>query len=121
MNEISNGNYFIVFGWMRSGLNLKGNELILYSIIYSFTQGTREHWFMGSHQFLSNWIGVSRRAIIYLLNSLLDKGLIIKRERIESGVRFCDYRTATSDEQILCKPEGVKKGNNPCEKISDTL
>lgn len=110
-NRISDGNYIVVFGWMRTKLHLSGSELMLYSILYSFTQGSEEHWFKGSHQFLADWLGVTRRSVINLLNSLLNKNLIIKHERIENGVRFCDYRTLSVEDQIFLSSDG-------CENIS---
>ena len=35
---IKDENYFVVHGWMRTKLNLKGNHLTIYALIYGFSQ-----------------------------------------------------------------------------------
>ena len=35
---ISDGTYITIQGWMRTDLKLSGNELIVYAIIYGFSQ-----------------------------------------------------------------------------------
>lgn len=37
-SRIRNENFYTVFGWMLNELELKGNELIIFGIIYSFSQ-----------------------------------------------------------------------------------
>ena len=44
-------NYVMLLGWMRTELNLKGNELNLYAIIYGFTQDG-ETEFSGSIRYM---------------------------------------------------------------------
>ena len=36
--KIRNENFYTVLGWMLNVLELKGNELIVFAIIYSFSQ-----------------------------------------------------------------------------------
>ena len=40
MSKIKNENYVVIQGWMVNELNLKGNDLMVYAIIYGFTQIT---------------------------------------------------------------------------------
>ena len=35
---IKNENYYTIFGWMLKELNLNGIDLVVYAIIYSFSQ-----------------------------------------------------------------------------------
>ena len=44
---MKNENYIVIQGWMRNELNLKGNELIVYALIYGFSQD-EESEFTGS-------------------------------------------------------------------------
>ena len=74
---ISDNNYYIVSGWMLNKLNLKGNELDIYAIIYGFSQDGSA--FEGSLQYLADWTNSTRQGVIKNIKSLLDKGLI-KRE-----------------------------------------
>ena len=80
-DRIKNENYVNIAGWMIRELNLKGNELIIYAIIYGFTQAENQV-FNGSLEYLSQWTNSSKQTVLTNLKSLLDKGLIVKKERL---------------------------------------
>lgn len=86
-------NYITIQGWMRTKLNLKGNELITYALIYGFTQD-EDSWFSGSSSYVANWLGIEKRNALEVLKKLTEKGLIIKQEKIVNGTKLVDYRTA---------------------------
>jgi hypothetical protein len=90
---IKNENYITIQGWMINKLNLSGNNLLVYAIIYGFTQDGN-HWFKGSRQYLADWCGSSRQGIDKNLKTLLTKNLIIKRELHKGDI--CEYK---------CNPE----------------
>ena len=71
-------NYYTVQGWMVTELGLKGNELAAYAIIYGFSQDGQSEFF-GSRQYISEWLGCSRRHTLTILNSLVEKGLLARR------------------------------------------
>lgn len=75
--DIKETNFVTIQGWMRTKLNLKGNELLVYAVIYGFSQtaGTK---FTGSRRYLAEWCGCSMATIDRTLVSLLDKGLVSK-------------------------------------------
>lgn len=79
MTKIKNENYFVVHGWMRNILKLRNRELDVFAIIYGFSQ-TEGNYFTGSLEYLQEWCGLSKPAIINILNNLLEKNLIIKYE-----------------------------------------
>lgn len=83
-------NFITIQGWMRTKLNLKGNELLVYSIIYGFSQ-TENQRFTGSLQYLADWCGATKQGILKNLKSLLDKGFIQKEEKFINGVKLVDY------------------------------
>lgn len=83
-------NYVTIQGWMRTELNLKGNDLIVYAIIYGFSQ-TEEQRFTGSLQYLADWCGATKNGVQKNLKNLLDLGLIQKFEMTKNGVKFCEY------------------------------
>lgn len=91
MATIKRENYSTFFGWMVLDLGLKGNELLAYSIIYGFSQDG-ESMFTGSLNYLSSWLGTSRPTTIKALQSLVDKGLIIKESTLVNGVTFNKYK-----------------------------
>ena len=87
---IDNGSYYTVCGWMRTDLQLKGNDLLLYAVLYSFTQAGS--WFEGTRNDLARWIGCSKQSVTHNINNLIERGLIERRVRTECGMTFNDYR-----------------------------
>jgi DnaD/phage-associated family protein len=92
MSKVKNENYISIQGWMVNELNLKGNELLVYAIIYGFSQEENQK-FAGSIQYLANWIGSSKQTVFNCLKSLIEKGLIEKKETFINGVKFCEYQS----------------------------
>lgn len=88
--SIKNENYIVIQGFMVNELNLKGNELLVYAIIYGFAQIEGQK-FKGSLSYLSSWLNSSKQTVINTLKSLLDKKMIIKEEKFINGVKFCEY------------------------------
>ena len=76
---------------MVTELGLKGNSLLIYAIIYGFSQEEGQK-FTGSLQYLADWTNSTRRGVIKNLQSLVDAGLIQKEETTINGVKFCAYR-----------------------------
>ena len=72
---IRDENYFSVQGWMINRLGLKGIDLLLYAVIYGFSQdGDSE--FKGSRNYLAEWCGCSMSTVARSLKSLQEDGLI---------------------------------------------
>lgn len=88
--NMNNDNYITIQGWMRKELNLKGNELMVYALIYGFSQDG-ETKFTGSVAYIADWIGASRQTVHNSLKSLIDKGYLAKTEDVVNGVKFCKY------------------------------
>lgn len=74
---ISDGNYITIQGWMRTELNLSGNELIVYAIIYGFSQN-KQGEFTGSAQYLADWVGCTKRTVTTILRKFVDEELVKK-------------------------------------------
>lgn len=74
---ISNGTYITIQGWMRTELNLSGNELIVYAIIYGFSQN-KQGEFTGSVQYLADWVGCTKRTVTTILRKFVDEELVKK-------------------------------------------
>lgn len=90
MGKINNDNYVVIQGWMRNELNLKGNELMVYAIIYGFSQDG-ENDFTGSAAYMADWIGSTKQTVFNILKSLTERGLIKKTDVYNNGVKFCHY------------------------------
>ena len=82
--------YVTIHGWMLE-LGLNGRELNALAVIWSF--GKDGEWFTGSASYLCRWMGVkNKHTAISALSSLVQKGILERRERWENGQRLCDYR-----------------------------
>lgn len=84
-------NYYQVQGWMVNNLNLKGNELICYAVIYSFSQD-EESKYMGGVKYLQSWINASEPTVISILDKLTSKGLIEPTTAITKTCKRIYYR-----------------------------
>lgn len=82
--------YFVVQARMVTELNLSGNRLLVYALIYGFCKDD-VHEFRGSINYLCEWTNLSRNTIISTLKSLVEDKLLKKREYTENGVKFCTY------------------------------
>jgi predicted transcriptional regulator len=89
---MNNENYITIMGWMRNELGLKGNELLVYALIYGFSQdGDSE--FNGSVAYIAEWTGSTKQTVHNALKTLCEKMLIEKKVITNKGVRYCTYRT----------------------------
>lgn len=100
MPKLKDENYFLVSGWMLNKLNLKGNELCVFAIIYGFSQDG-DSWYTGSRKYLADFTGASATTIDTCLTSLTKKGLIEKQEKHINGVKFNHYRVAMENLDTL--------------------
>ena len=83
-------NYIQISGWMLNKLNLKGNELLVYAIIYSFSQDGKSK-FTGSLQYLADWTNSTPQGVLKAIKGLLQKELIKKSETKNGCVKLCSY------------------------------
>ena len=82
--------YIVIQDWMISDLQLKGNELLTYALIYGFSQDG-ESEFKGSLKYISEFLGVSKRTAQRSIENLVDRGIVEKRVEEISGVKFNRY------------------------------
>lgn len=85
-------NYITIQGFMIVDLKLSGNELIMYALIYGFSQNGESH-FHGSLNYITTALNVTKANAKKILDRLVEKGLIKKRDVVIGGVKYCDYKT----------------------------
>lgn len=83
-------NFFFVAGWMRNDLNLRGVDLMIYAIIFGFSQ--EGEWCRCSLRYFEQFTGTSRSTVMRSLSSLQEKGHIVLKEIYENGVKFNHYK-----------------------------
>ena len=113
MNYLKQDNFFCAQGWMVNTFQLKGQELIVFSIIFGFSQ-TENTRFTAPLSYLQDWTLLSKNSLIEILKKLIDMNLIIKYELVENHIKKCEY--AANIEYI----QNVLKGNTQVDEINDT-
>lgn len=105
-------NYINIQGWMVTDLHLKGNELLVYAIIYGFSQDGQSV-FQGSTRYICEWIGCSSpQTVLNILNKLAQENLIIKIEKTVNNIKVFDYKINWG---------GVQKMDRGCPKNGHIL
>lgn len=98
-------NFIHIGAWMVTQLKLKGTELLVYAIIYGYSQG-KDQYMTGGIRYIMEFTQTSKPTVIKAIDGLIDKGLIEKNYYIENNVRKCRYRvveTMTSKETLPVK------------------
>lgn len=115
MAKIKNEHYITIQEFMVRDLELSGNELIAYALIYGFSQN-EESKFEGSLSYVAKWLNCSKTTAFNILNKLADDGFISKIENVKNGIKFCDYKANTMDEETLKKIKENKTQRKQKEK-----
>lgn len=72
-------NFIVIQGWMCNELELKGNELLVFALIYGFSQDG-ESAFHGSRNYIANTFNISKPTVDKAIQNLLDRKYIVKYE-----------------------------------------
>lgn len=110
---MQDGGFLVIQKWMLTDLNLKSTELMVYAIIYGFSQDSQgECW--ASLDYFQLWTGASRSSIIRAINSLEEKGLIERRRRegTTSALRVVEGGVKMKRGGVNLKRGGVKMTPN---------
>jgi DNA-binding MarR family transcriptional regulator len=106
---MKNEGYINIQGWMINDLQLNGNELLLFAVIYGFSQDGKSQY-RGSLTYIENALKISRRTIIRILQKLVDQKLI-KKEFNSTGNLYSANLT-------LLARKGVTKCHQSSDKMS---
>lgn len=118
---MKNENYILIQGWMINELKLSGNELLVYSIIYGFSQDG-ESSFQGSSNYIAECLNISQRSVFTILQKLVEKDLIKKIDNTINNVKFINYKinnekiNFTKNQQTS---QGMKNFHRGYEEISE--
>lgn len=114
--NIKDKNYITIQGWMRTELDLKGNDLLVYALIYGFCQSENQK-FSGSLQYIADWCGATKQGIMKNLQNLISKGLIIKESNWLHGVNIVEYYTTEFNTPIQLSLINNIEDNNRKDNI----
>lgn len=90
MAKVKDINYLNLEGWMVSRLHLKGDALIAYGIVFTYSQ-SGEGYYTGGLAFIADWAGCHPDTARRALRKLSEAGLIIEHRGDFNGVPYCYY------------------------------
>lgn len=108
---IKDENFYTVFGWMLNRLHLRGNDLKVYALIYSFSQDG-ESEYKGNLSFIEEFTGASGATIKRSLARLEAIKYIEKTERNSSTGGTNTYKIVPLD-IVFAMLEGVGQNELP--------
>jgi len=100
---------------MVANLGLSGNDLLVYALIYGFSQDGSSG-FYGSARYIADSIGISRRAVMTILSKLTKNGLLIKASDDYNGIKRCCYKASLGGYEETS--QGMKKLHRGYEETS---
>ena len=120
--KITDRNYIHIEGFMRTQLNLKSNELLVYAVIYGFSQDGKNQ-FTGSLDYLVELIGATRKTIFTTLQNLCNRNLIIKEKSGNNSIYYVNLECVKithqdSDDECVKITHGCVNSTNQCVKIT---
>lgn len=98
-------NYVVIQGWMCNELNLKGNELLAFALIYGFSQDG-ESSFKGGRNYIANTFNISLPTVDKAIEALKDKGLITVDKAKDGKISYKVFLSLRGKETL---PDEVKK------------
>lgn len=116
--KVKRDSYIVIQGWMLTDLKLKGNELMVYAIVYGFSKDADGQYFTGSLQYIVDWTNSTKRTVLTCLQSLESKGFIEKKDVFINNVKFCKYRAVSISQAVKNLQGGGEKISIPSEKTS---
>lgn len=108
-------NFICLQGFMLADENLKGNDLILYALIYGFTQDCETEYY-ASLKYMSEALHLTKRGVQKILQRLVDMGYLEAEEREIWGAKRTRYRAIVKD--VYASSRGVNKVRGGGEQSS---
>ena len=91
--KMKSNSFVVIQGWMCNELNLKGNELLVFALIYGFSQDN-ESFFTGSRKYIADTFNISLPTVDKALSGLVEKNLIVRdaSEELSRPVYYVDVK-----------------------------
>lgn len=87
---MKNENFIVIQGWMVNELGLKQNDLLVYAIIYGFSQAGESKCVLSLNYFQKS-LNVSKNTILKSINFLSEKGLIFKEQNEINKITYNSF------------------------------
>jgi len=118
--------YILVPDWASTEYKLRGNELLVFSLIHGFSNN-EESEFYGGVNYIAERLNCSDTTTIDILKKLVDKGMIVKRAVSRNG-QYNTYRSnvyqnltcITENNQVKDLEEQVKELEEKIKDLEDS-
>lgn len=121
---IKDYNHYTIFGWMINRLHLKGTDLKVYAVIYSFSQDGKSEY-KGSNSYLADFAGAGERSISRILADLETRGLIEKTADNASTGKVNGWKAVPLEKLVLLGiielEEGSQNGDPTPAKMATPI
>lgn len=99
---MKDNDFIYIPGWAVNQLKLKGNELMVYSIIFSYSRDGIQ-WYQAPAEYLASCVGASVSTVKEILKKLTSKGLLSKKSEKYKGSVDRVYYQAIVPEYDQCE------------------
>lgn len=120
---LRDSNYIVIPAIARNEYNLSGNELLIFGIIYGFSQADRTAY-TGTIQYIQNWTGLGERTILRILKKLTDEGILKKKKIASNECHYSvnlNFTDCQNGNQLTAKMADSERqiGNQSTAKMAD--
>lgn len=84
---------------MVTELKLQGNALLIFAMIHGFTKDG-EHKFVGSFQYIADWLNISERSVKEVICNLIKDGYLNKTQELNDRRRPINVYTTNYDDLV---------------------
>ena len=124
--KVKKENFVCIQGWMISELRLKGNDLLVYAIIYGYSQDGSS-CFSGGLQYLADWVNGTKRGVQKNLDNLMAKGLIERQQsETDKGIPVAHFAIINESlpwnaKEDMCQENDMPEDDADAENNDDGI
>ena len=103
------------------GMNLKGYELLVYALVYSFSANGERQGYWGSCEKMAERLHTTRQRVNLVLSTLVEKGLVIRTDGILNKKKVTIYQANFDAIVTKNEPKVVIEKVTSCHQNNDDL
>lgn len=106
---------FTIYNWMTNDLDLKGGDLLVYALVYSFSHDS-QGCFFGTAGYAASATGLARETVARVFRRLTEIGLLKRSDGYHNGTPTVDYIAVRRCDKK--SQGGVTKNHTGCDETS---
>lgn len=110
--------FYKIHDFFVTEYGLSGTELLVYAVIYSFCEKSKDGNFHGSRQYLAKRVNSCERNVQRALNNLCEKKLLTKNSQVgETSIYTCDKMSHQLGQNVLHTCDKMSHNNKDNNKL----